>query len=483
MQADNGGHRIPSIDDLFIIEEYIKARSALRSGDSQLDEDIRTVTGMILLPSIVGRNTIKGVRKYLRTWIPDPNAQDKPITVHVRYHNHVRIPIADFFTALGWFISVTDTEKAYDPTRIKKTFDWYFTRLVLYSKLCYTAMAEIDPNSTGMSSKPRNGYGPATTHILFTIDHPQAAYLDDLAKLVHPLQKLSLSSSLPASAAKGFMADRRAQAAEASFPGLTFYVDTPMGDQPRGIDSKLGHCAETLNVLSQVAHGRTIYALGAALEFKDVKAAFSSNYFCQADNLTEFKQSASKAACENCEIIYKYANVTFVDIAKGIIYGRGPPGYGDPSTLHPKQGWKSVWCDPAHKDVDKQHANVCLANPQGPRNVNPSANRPVNTLPQHAGLPPFPQIPLTYIDAAADNHVLYPTQPRTSGGSGGRHAGIPVHPQQPNPPYSTQDHARYPTQPRMQGGSGHHAQYEGTPAYTQDHVRYLNQPRGSGSSG
>lgn len=134
-------------------------------------------------------------------------------------------------SCLGWFISITDPREGGEASCLSD----HFGRLVHYTRLCYTLSVRVYR-------------APKKTHLLLSAGYAPITMLDATLSEVS-----SLSSSLPGSSRRGGekKVARRHRAESGPANGHIQHSDMCFAMIEKD-DRKLGHCAETLNILRRV---------------------------------------------------------------------------------------------------------------------------------------------------------------------------------------------------------------------------------------
>ncbi|KLO15560.1 hypothetical protein SCHPADRAFT_261420 [Schizopora paradoxa] len=336
------------------ILDYIEERVALaKSNKDTLLPDILAVYQQILKPCI------KGKTYYITLLDGARNETVNVAHVIVRFHHH-KVPITNVFDALGWFISVTELRRGHGTS--EDLISEHFERFVNFTRLCHKLKKFMKDNV---------GQVPAKAHMLFSANLPSVFASGDIWEEIG-----ALSTSLPSmtkNAGKemstairqgSFSYNRTPQVSQANFRGAK---DCPW---------KLGHCAETLTILSQIQSTQWMYVLGAALKINKLSGPFKGyDYYRNGP--------AHDPACGNCRILFSRCNATLIDICSQQILGPVPTGLqidsrwtqlkfchtcGDFMNTKDRRkkssacryGCAAVWCNNCRQSDDTAHEESCL---------------------------------------------------------------------------------------------------------------------------
>ncbi|TDL19709.1 hypothetical protein BD410DRAFT_841867 [Rickenella mellea] len=254
-----------------------------------------------------------------------------------RYHFCQSVTLTDIFSALGWFIAVADS-----PAECMGNVDWYLRRLLIYSKFVHTIIQTTQEWEDADGPVEQARLIPTCTSIFFSIYHPPF-YVRDLTEIqessqvpvpheVPPesaLQLVSLGIALPGTRNKNNFRVRR----EADVKQLDARIATAFQDHHNSrtppLGQTLGHCAETLNVLSQSMADRWGYVFGTTL---DVAMHNRINRLITLPHMQSLRNWMNSIVppCDNCEFFISTRNLTFMDIGNLSVYGPLPEGYTVP---------------------------------------------------------------------------------------------------------------------------------------------------------
>ncbi|TDL19719.1 hypothetical protein BD410DRAFT_841877 [Rickenella mellea] len=326
------------------IREYIETQSARCN-----DNNVKDVATYLLRSLKGGRFNVSIVRLV--------KSSGAPTFLQKPYHRCDRVTLTDIFSALGWFISVSDC-----PKECFDSLEWYFRRLIIYTRLCRI----IGETTAEWNNRQQRGaLLPACTSIIFSVHHPPVFGVDD-GSGVSGAHTVALSSSLPGG--RDEKEDRRlARVADVQAYNPSFLQRFAAN---KTVEWDLGHCAETLNLLSHAMKDRWGYVFGTAINSRN--EMFGIATWTPGMKFSDWKHTV-KPPCDSCQWTILNNRLTFMDIGKFQVYGHLPPQY----TIY--EAWKqqircqkpkcgnstlleratvtcgdcpATWCCQKHKDDD-----------------------------------------------------------------------------------------------------------------------------------
>ncbi|TDL19733.1 hypothetical protein BD410DRAFT_874053 [Rickenella mellea] len=277
------------------------------------------------------------------------------VVLEVFYHTN-KVTLTDVFNALGFLIAMTDT-----PAGCLENIKW----------LVYTIMTTTEEwmNTGGLRAARLL---PTCTTIIFSIYH-RPYYAVDLRQLqvqssitpqvpATPIPMVSLGSGIPGRPGDYKEVNRQLRESDVRNydPKLPDALESHRLSQARPLPQKLGHCSETLPLLSQSMPDRWGYVFGTTLALTyntQINPLIQSSYM----EMSAAKWEAWIAPpCDNCVFAIPHLNLTYIDFGKLVpchpdmwlqAYGSGRK-----SALTDKRvickNCPAAWCSQKHYESD-----------------------------------------------------------------------------------------------------------------------------------